>query len=76
MPLLSRAATVQNSAPLHFSIKVTEWILASLCPWMTKFASFGHSRTFATICFAATLIGHGMDYRVCARRFAPCSALE
>ncbi|MDX8527320.1 hypothetical protein RFM68_22725 [Mesorhizobium sp. MSK_1335] len=36
---------------------------ASLRPWMTKFASFGQSRTFATIYTAATLIRHGMDSR-------------
>ncbi|RRI07718.1 hypothetical protein EH240_00290 [Mesorhizobium tamadayense] len=39
--LVSRAATVQNSAPLHSQAEVTAWILgsslrfASLRPWMT-----------------------------------------
>ncbi|WP_210241612.1 hypothetical protein, partial [Mesorhizobium sp. B2-4-16] len=28
------------------------------------------------VCFVAALARHGMDSRVCARRFAPCSALE
>ncbi|TPK93285.1 hypothetical protein FJ567_26700 [Mesorhizobium sp. B2-4-16] len=41
----------------------------------------GSSFTFAglageTFCTVAVLNRHGMDSRVCARRFAPCSALE
>ncbi|CDX52411.1 hypothetical protein MPL3365_150131 [Mesorhizobium plurifarium] len=30
----------------------------------------------AEVCTVAALARHGMDSRVCARRFAPCSALE